>query len=194
MSLKALARERLAAIRGDETPPETEMKQAKQEGDRDQGLFHGSASCFTPMKQGNPQKTAKNEACFTVSRPKGGNDETRLLPPAVTTGLARLQALPIPRITRPEVWPEIVADALRLVDEGWAQQALALGWQPFHLWGCSPDRGGNTDHDGLAVMLAGRRIVLLDERMALIEAGTGAHALFNVRPMPGAVLLWELGR
>jgi len=116
-----------------------------------------------------------------------------MLPAPIRAGLYELLRQPCPRITRPEAWPEIIGDAVRLADEGWATQALALGWEPAHLWGCSPDRGGNTDHDGLAVMLAGRRIILLDERAAIIDAGNGARALFNVRLMPGAVLLWELG-
>jgi len=116
------------------------------------------------------------------------------LPTEVLNGLAMLASGRAPRITRPELWSEFVADAVRLVDEGWAQQALALGWSPLHLWGCSPDKGGNIDHDGLAVTLAGRRIVLLDERAAVIESGAGSRRLFCRREMQGAVLLWDLGR
>jgi len=117
-----------------------------------------------------------------------------MLPAPIRAGLYELLRQPCPRITRPEVWPEIIGDAVRLADEGWAAKALALGWPPLALWGCSPDKGGNPDHDGLAVILARRRIVLLDERIAIIEAGAGARVLFNVRSMAGAVMLWELGR
>jgi hypothetical protein len=60
------------------------------------------------------------------------------------------------------------------------------------LWGCSPDIGGNPDHDGLAVWLDGRRILLLDERTCIVDAGAGARAVFTRRPIDGAVLLWEI--
>jgi len=116
------------------------------------------------------------------------------LAPDLADGLTRLRMMSPPRITRPAVWPVVVADALRLASEGWAAQALALGWEPVQLWGCSPDKGGNPDHDGLAVLLCERRIVVLDDRSALIESQAGARRLFNRRPMVGAVLLWDIGR
>lgn len=120
-------------------------------------------------------------------------NDTAPMPVGIAAGLAALRTMAAPRITRPEVWPGIVADAVRLVDEGWAAKALALGWEPAHLWGCSPDKGGNPDHDGLAVLLAGRQIVMLDEAAAIMESRAGTHRLFNLRPMAGAIMLWELG-
>lgn len=118
------------------------------------------------------------------------------LPADLVDGLAELRSCPAPRITRPEVWPVVVADALRLADDGWASQALGLGWGPVDIWGCSPDVGGNPDHDGLAVWLAGRRVLLLDERTCIVEAGPVARSVFTRRQPPpaGAVFLWELGK
>ncbi len=116
----------------------------------------------------------------------------RSLPSDLQAGLVRLQAMSAPRITRPQVWPEIVSDALRLASEGWAPQAIALGWGPLDLWGCSPDGGGNPDHEGLALWLDGRRILLLDERTCIVDAGAGARVVFTRRPFEGAVLLWEI--
>jgi len=113
MLLKALARERLAAIRGDETLAETTMKQAKQGSSGGEAVFHGSAPCFSPMKHGEPQETAKNGPCFTVSSPRARNSETSQLPDELVAGLRRLQAMPIPRITKPQAWLEIAADVPR---------------------------------------------------------------------------------
>lgn len=115
------------------------------------------------------------------------------LPSAVKLGLPRLRGMAAPRIARPEVWPQVVADAARLANDGWAAQALALGWDPLHLWGCSPDPGGNVDHEGLAVWLRGRPVLLLDAHSCLVATGPRNHSIFNARPMPGAMLLWELG-
>jgi len=112
-------------------------------------------------------------------------------------GLACLRAMPAPRITRPNVWPEIVADAHRLADEGWGQKALALGWPALALWGCPPGLGDdcNPDHEGLAVRLCGRRLILLDDAGALIDAGGNHRARFSRHHQAdGAILLWRLGR
>src|SRR5665213_1163529 len=116
-----------------------------------------------------------------------------LLPPDLSDGLESLRAMAAPRITRPEVWPEIVSDALLLARDGWAETAMALGWSPLQLWGCSPDRGGNPADDGLAVWLAGRRVLLIDGASCIVESGPKARAVFSRRPAAGAVFLWQLG-
>ena len=36
----------------------------------------------------------------------------------------------------PQRWPRVQRDAARLVEGGWAQQALALGWTAADLFGC----------------------------------------------------------
>lgn len=115
----------------------------------------------------------------------------RGLPADLVAGLKSLRTDSGPIITRPEVWPEVVADAIRLAGEGWAVKALALGWQPIQLWG-SPMPGGSVDDEGLAVRLCGRRIVLLDEASAIMESAAATRAVFNRRPMDGAILLWDL--
>jgi len=118
---------------------------------------------------------------------KGGSDpfegsdtgQFRALPPHLVQGLAALQSRAPPQITRPEIWLAVVADAVRLAADGWAAQALRLGWSPLELWGCSPERGGNPDHDGLAVWIDGRRVLLVDgascwrRRRVLIRYSTG---------------------
>ncbi len=116
------------------------------------------------------------------------------LPADLREGLGRLQAMKPPNVTRPQVWCAVVADAVRLAAYGWASQALSLGWPPLSLWGCSPTICGNPDHDGLAVWLDGRRILLLDEQTCIVDAGAGARAVFTRQAPMGAVLLWDLGR
>lgn len=148
----------------------------------------------TPYPEALTKPTKPSSVSF-VSDPSGYVSQNHAdLPADIIAGLRTLRRHRPPPIARPEVWPEIVADAVRLVDQGWAQQALALGWEPLQLWGCSPAIGGNIDMDGLAVRLCGRRIVLLDERTAILESGAGTHAVFNRRSMEGAVFLWNLGR
>lgn len=112
----------------------------------------------------------------------------RSLPPSIAEGLALLPKLPAPRLSLP-VWPAIVADALRLVSEGWASTALRLGWSPLHLW------GAHLDTPGLAVWLCGRRIILLGESSCTVADSPDRRSVFNLRdPAPGTCFLWEYGR
>jgi hypothetical protein len=190
MSLKALVRQQLAAKKAGEPTPETSVKRAKQE---EATCFTEATSVSPPMKHAKARETAKNGPCFTVSPPKGGNDETRSLPAPIQAGLEVLRSKRAPRLARPELWPGIVSDALRLAREGWAGKALALGWDPLQLWGCSPLKGGDVDREGLAVCLAGRQVALLDELTAIMESQAGTHSVFRRRPTDGALLLWDLG-
>ena len=112
---------------------------------------------------------------------------TSPLPHSLAVGLRRLQAMPAPGIARPEIWPEIVADALRLASEGWAQQALALGWEPLQLFGWSSER------DGVAVWLAGG-VPMFTADSCMVRVKAGKFRCMDSRPMPGAIPLWELGK
>ena len=117
-----------------------------------------------------------------------------LLAACINDGIAQLQSMPAPRITRLEVWPMIVADAKRLVDDGWAQQALALGWHELELFGVGAK--SSAEFEGLAVWLAGRRLILIDERSAIAADGNG-RAYFSRLPdfdPSRAVYLWDYGR
>ena len=176
MSLKALARQRLAIILSGETEGET--------------CFIDTAPPAALMKQGSPQKTAENDACFTVSPPSARNSETALKRRLIDEGLAVLRGMNPPNGVPAERWAEVREDALRLQRTGWADTALDLGWDATQLFGCSPS--GTPDEEGLAVHLAGRRLLLLDARSAVMADGPGRYSVFNVRPRPGAVLLWSL--
>lgn len=117
------------------------------------------------------------------------------LDPVLAQGLMRLQNMRAPRIARPEVWAEVVADSVRLATDGWASIALSFEdpWHPLHLWGVSPAAGGIADLEGLAVWIAGRPIRVLTATCCTVGNGPGSYSFFNRRSVDGAVLLWELG-
>lgn len=130
-------------------------------------------------------KLTKPSSVGFVSTPAG---QFPALPPSIIMGLHRLTG-PVPRVVAdPSVWAEIVADAHRLRDEGWAAIAVALGWSALDLWGHGPE------HDGLSVWLCSRRVTLLDAASAVVENGPDRRAQFtrDRGGMPGAKLLWEL--
>jgi hypothetical protein len=141
--------------------------------------------------EGEPSKGAK--APFD---PFAGSDAGPFpgLPGDVVTGLLRLKGARAPRLRLPSEWAAVVADALQLAGDGWAAQALGLGWLPHELFGCSVDAAQGPDHDGLAVWLAGRRVLLLDALSCIVEDGARARSLFYCRAVRlGGRMLWELG-
>ena len=118
------------------------------------------------------------------------------IPSHVTAGLARLEAMPTPMLVNPKVWPVIVDDARRLIIQLWAGEALARGWHPLDLWGCWPgsdDDAADHRRDGLAIWLDGRRIVALDERVAIIRHGDGFAFYTRPRDYGERRFLWQIG-
>jgi len=110
----------------------------------------------------------------------------------VRVGLSLLRDAPMPRTANPTVWRESVEDALRLGREGWAFQALDLGWQPIDLFGVEPVGSDDDCRNGLAVWLERRRLVLIDADSAIVRLPNG-HAYFHrKRDRSGAVLLWDV--
>ena len=204
MSLKAIAEQELARLRsgemGHETKKETELKQVKQPV----SCFIDAASRFMPVKHDQAQKTAENEVCFTVSFPRGETHETSL-PEDILAGVRRLKSMRPPRLVTPEKWPIVVADALEprrrssppssCPDEGWAATALAMNspWVALELFGAVTDLAGDPYSDGLAVWLSGRKLLAIDEKLAVVRDGQ-SWAYYNRREQVGARLLWELGQ
>ena len=113
------------------------------------------------------------------------------LPAAIVLGLRKLEAMPVPRINNPKVWPDVVADALLLEAQGWAATAISLGWSPLQLWGVSPLADPYDDEHGLAVWTTARPVVLIDEATAIVRDGTRRH-IYRRHDMTGARLLWDL--
>ena len=119
---------------------------------------------------------------------------TEPLPPPVAAGVASLRTRPAPRITRPAIWPVIVADAIRLVEHGWAAEAMALGWHPLELFGCSRDPEGDDYLLGLAGWLNGRPLSCIFQEGAIAIEGDQRAGFTRKRSIECAIYLWEYGR
>ena len=115
------------------------------------------------------------------------------LPDDLQAGLKRLSSMAAPRLRSPDVWTEIVADAQRIAREGWAQQALGLGWSALDLFGGVTDANGDPMADGLAVRLCGRPLLALCSSFATVGSRPGSRSYLYRGNNVGALLLWELG-
>jgi hypothetical protein len=120
------------------------------------------------------------------------------VPDPLAEELRRLERAMTPKVNEPEIWRQAVADALRIARDGWAGQALSLGWSVSDLFGIDPRDA--YDFSGLAVWLTGRHLVMLDADRAVVETDT-SFAYFNrgglghgadakADPVP----LWRFGR
>jgi hypothetical protein len=95
----------------------------------------------------------------------------------------------------PQRWPRVQRDVVRLVEGGWLQRALALGWTAADLYGC--DRRApwhRLDRSGLLLLTGGHEIVELTGDSAALKTATGSVLRFRRRPppRPPVALLWEL--
>lgn len=116
------------------------------------------------------------------------------LPADMRAGLLRLVNAPAPRLGHPELWPGVVADAVRLASEGWATQALSLGWSALDLFGAVTNPAGDPHCDGLAVKLDGRRVLAICATFATVAHADGGRSYLYRGDTEGARLLWALGR
>lgn len=116
------------------------------------------------------------------------------LPASIQDGLVALGTMAAPRLRHPERWPGVVADAHRLASDGWAAQALNLGWDVLDLFGAVPDPAGDPDADGLAVKLNGRRVLALCGSFATVEDQGRGRSYLHRGNTEGARLLWALHR
>ena len=114
------------------------------------------------------------------------------LPPEITTGLDRLRSMRCPRITKPAVWPEIVADAVAIAQGGWAAQAIDMGWDALHLFGWEPSADPDTWDYSLAVIMEGWPIVDVGPEFITLQRGNATRPFRN-RPRPALTrFLWEM--
>lgn len=89
------------------------------------------------------------------------------LPDDLAAALRRLERMPAPRkLERPQNWGGVIADAMTLARDRWAAKAIALGWTAGDLFGVGVR--DDWDFQGLAVWLDGRRIVMLDDKQAIV--------------------------
>lgn len=141
-----------------------------------------------PVEHCSSQKTAKNEPCSTVPAPIGWNAGT------LADIAERASRMPCPSRVDPRQWREVVVDCQRLVLDGWALHALSLGWSPLDLFGAVPDASGDPDADGLAVRLAGRKVLAICASFATVADADGGRTFLYRGNNTSARLLWELGR
>jgi hypothetical protein len=95
----------------------------------------------------------------------------------------------------PHRWPRVQRDVVQLLESGWLEPALALGWTAADLFGC--DRRApwhRLDRAGLVLLTGGHEIVELTEEVAALRTSTGSVLRFRRRPpaRPPVALLWEI--
>lgn len=116
------------------------------------------------------------------------------LPGTIAAGIASLDEGRCPTEANASEWAAVVRDAKRIAEDGWAHQALGLGWSPLDLFGAVTDPAGDPEADGLAVRLAGRKVLAICASFATVENGPNARAFIYRGTNEGARLLWALGR
>jgi TubC N-terminal docking domain len=93
----------------------------------------------------------------------------------------------------PQRWPRVQRDVVRLVEGGWLERALALGWTAADLFSC--DRRApwhRLDRAGLVLLVGGHEIVELTGDNAALRTSTGSVLRYRRRPpaRPPVALLW----
>ena len=116
------------------------------------------------------------------------------LPGMLSAGITSLGECPCPQRMDATAWASAVRDAKALGNDGWALQALSLGWSPLDLFGAVTDPTGDPDGDGLAVKLAGRKVLAICASFATVQNGEHGRAFIYRRTNDGARLLWALSR
>jgi TubC N-terminal docking domain len=112
-------------------------------------------------------------------------------------GVARLATMPLPRSYPANAWQQLITDAERFLDD-WAQQAAALGWPSWELFGCHQRAPwGRIQGMGLVLLLRADEIAALTATEAVIRTRTGALQTYRRKssdPLHPAerCLVWEL--
>ena len=116
-------------------------------------------------------------------------------PQEIADGLRAILSADGARGIPPQRWPRVQRDAARLIEGGWLERALALGWTAAELFGC--DRRApwhRLDRAGLVLLVGGHQIVELTGDNAALRTSTGSVLRYRRRPpaTPPVALLWEL--
>jgi hypothetical protein len=117
------------------------------------------------------------------------------LPREIAEGVSAIRSADGAREIPPQRWPRVQRDAARLVEGGWLERALALGWTATDLFGC--DRRApwyRFDRAGLVLLISGHEIVELTAHDAALRTSTGSMLRYRRRwpATPPVALLWEL--
>jgi TubC N-terminal docking domain len=117
------------------------------------------------------------------------------LPREIAEGARAILSADGARGIPPHRWPRVQRDAARLVEGGWAQQALGLEWTLADLFGCDQRAPWHRlDRAGLVLLTGGHEIVELTKEVAALRTSTGSVLRFRRRPppRPTVALLWEI--
>jgi hypothetical protein len=117
-------------------------------------------------------------------------------PKAWVAGLARLDPACPPRDVPLRRWTRFIQDSREFIDQGWAAQAVGLGWTALDLFGCHRQAPfARIAQQGLLWLLNGRRLVALTTEFAAIETASGGRLTYRRAPIEtGQVLAWKLGQ
>jgi hypothetical protein len=117
------------------------------------------------------------------------------LPQEIADGVRAILTADRAQRIPPQRWPQVQHDAARLVQGGWLERALALGWSAADLFGCDQRAPWHRlDRAGLVLLTGGHEIVELTEEVAALRTSTGSVLRFRRRPAatPPVALLWDL--
>jgi hypothetical protein len=112
-------------------------------------------------------------------------------------GVARLASTLPPRAYPEQAWQQLIVDAGRFLD-CWGQQAVALGWPGWELFGCHKRAPwGRIQGMGLVLLLHGDQLAALTMTEAVIRTRTSAHQTYRRKPADPLhpaerCLVWEL--
>jgi hypothetical protein len=117
------------------------------------------------------------------------------LPQEIADGVQAILSADGARGIPPQRWPRVQSNAARLIEGGWLERALALGWTAADLFGC--DRRApwhRLDRAGLVLLIGGHEIVELTATDAALRTSSGSVLRYRRRPpaRPPVALLWEL--
>ena len=184
MSLKALASETLARLRG------TGVGTVLEHAERGVSCSQGETVRSTPLEHDFPQASGANEVCSNVPFHIDGTNGTGL-PVEIELGLKRLRMMSTPRITNPEIWPVIVGDTLRIATDH-AATALNQGWDVITLFGVDVRNNVASVDQSLAVYADGWPIVGMEAEYVTLRR-SNVTRLYRNRSRPHLTkYLWNL--
>jgi hypothetical protein len=137
---------------------------------------------------GDSWADAEEERAATVEYDGGA-------PRAWAEALARLDPDKPPDEVPARRWLRFVNDCGRFLDDGWARQAAAFGWEPLDLFGCDRERPfARIDRAGLLWLLNGRKLMAFSADTATIKTLSGAHQTYRRRSIADTdlTLPWTL--
>jgi hypothetical protein len=117
------------------------------------------------------------------------------LPREIADGVRAILSADGARGIPPQRWPRVRGDAAGLVEDGWLERALALGWTAADLFGCDHRAPWHRlDRAGLVLLAGGHQIIELTAHHAALRTSTGSVLRYRRRrpATPPVARLWEL--